>query len=853
MSLPIFNLATTIEIYNKEHHTHYAPYEDFGFAYLASDMLLQTNAAITGVNEGLNRYHLAAEEREALKKRKRFYQFYKSHLDSQYPLRPVPLSEDERTNLDAANQKIQYWGWANKWTAKLAQPETWQAWIENAPPVDKARLSELERQWEECAAFTCHSNESLYAAAKKILPSLTAHHKRARRQRFISFWMLPQAISRTYVDYVDSFLQAAKQMHAKVAIAMLWRLKAFDQNPATEGNHIIHWYQELHKIGVVPKAEISLEQRESLTAKQFHFFHHYIERYGDAETKEQLKTLSWFSKVGSSCLTCPVATASGLSLVPVEFAKEIPWRLKKPAWLYRGHNLRHTFFQTKGLLLISLKNFPDLEHVEVNLQDLSNAHGYLTTLQYKQQEIQQALKEVRQPTYKIGGYFQRHAKRFIQKWQAYLDNYQHKILEAKLQIAEKMAVQLQRCDSMDATRNAWSACCFVRKLLKTLREELNSCSNLLLKARLVQVEMSLVTTLSNYRVLKVMRAIADGKIMSQEKLDYLRDVTQSIFLYDKKMYSAFQELCCPQFIQMRALFDEALKVNQHTAHYTQAHVDRTLLLNTTLAQYGDEPIKQAQTQRVANKLPKYFLRYLEFLLGCGKSGEHYNHHQQAIEAMEHVIQALGCDIAFANKTLRVHAQDLQNLRQKALNKQGSWLLVYARAKALAQGMLSDCLEKRIHKDVITFDKQLFDFIRTDVELNLNDSTLCEIRKISDQHIEQQAATLHDLSVAPEQKTIVGLAGGSTAYIRELLELRKQVHQKKQHLLVSPHSLHEHSHLINALAVDLKNQLQQNSQPLAQTFIGFTASGRHPLFTKTYFNTQLFPTENKPTTPKSISI
>ncbi len=136
-------------------------------------------------------------------------------------------------------------------------------------------------------AFAHHSNRSLYTVAKKLLPALVEHQNNARRNLFFfSFWKLPQPISRAYITYSDNFLKEAQTLPRQMAASMLVRLQAFDKNRSSEGQPLIYMQQALQNFGINVSEEGIPAYREPLTAKEFHFFHHYIEQQGDSETKK---------------------------------------------------------------------------------------------------------------------------------------------------------------------------------------------------------------------------------------------------------------------------------------------------------------------------------------------------------------------------------------------------------------------------------------------------------------------------------------------------------------------------------------------------------------------------------------
>lgn len=853
MPLSIFNLAKTIETYNKERQHNYAPYEDFGFAYFEKTMLAQTNAAITIINTGLDRYHWTPQERAFLKKRKQYFRQYGKYFNDQVEA-PLRIAIEDDVGALEYQQKIQFWNWINALHAQLSKPETWEAWLKTVPLFNRARLLELKALWEKSAPFACHTNTSLYTSAKKLLPSLIEHHSSARRQLFWSFWEVPSDVSYAYQKYLDDFSEEANKVKPALAAHMLARLQVWGENKSTEGNTLIHLHQELQKIGVISKEEKIPSHSETLTAKQFNYFHHYIERHGDDETKKQLQSLSWLKQDNLICPTESLSTASTSFLVPKEFMQDVPRKLRKPAWLHRGHNLRHTFFQDKGLLFAALKTFPDMSNLQINLRDISNVFTHLNDLHHKQQKIQESVHELTLPVYKDLGYFQGHAKGVLQKWQNYLTDYHSKVIESKLHIAEKIAAQLQQCDPIEATLHAWSACCFIKKLIKTLHNDLRECPQEVLQQRLMQVEKSLTNTLSNYRILQLIVKLSAGKIISQEKMDYLRDVIDAIHLNDESMYAHFQEICQPHFSQMRKILDYELRANPSELHNPKFHIDRILALHLVLNQCSDEKTRQEHQQRISEKLPKYFLKYLETLLRCGQNGERFALYQPAINAFEQVILALDTGLLFANKSLSTHVKDLQMLREDALNKRGSWSLVQARCQALAQGLLSLYLDKRIQKDLATFDRQLFDFIKNDTELPFDETTVDELQKLSDHQIEKNLTHIEELSLTPEQKTLVGLNGGSCAYIRELLELRRTAYSQQRQILMPSISPSDKSQHIEILATNLKKSLQQNPKQSVYAFIGYTRSGRRELFTKSYFDTQLLNLESKsPPQPSTVNL
>ncbi len=557
--------------------------------------------------------------------------------------------------------------------------------------------------------------------------------------------------------------------------------------------------------------------------------------------KKALKTLSWLNPLHEPPKLLKVTTSTQTFLVPKVFEQDVPATSRKPNSWFKGHHLRHSFFQTKGLFLVSLQDMPAISKVSIMQNQLSPVIDAWMSLQQKQDAILQELDEGSKPTKPTLGILQGKTRNFLKKWNAYLVEQRTNMLNSKLQLIERMANHLQSFQDVGKTRDVWSLCSLLKKFIKKLKTDLLAYPDEKLTQRLHQVEQQIKPFVAHHRLIRLIDDIAAGKAMRPEDILEAGKLIQEMKEKDSNTHLAFLELCQPQLKQISKMLHAEWKAQPLEHRYPERHAKRLFHLHHIMTQCGDVILDLENQSGIAKRRPRYFLNYLMCLQACGSKGEKAEEAQVALEAMEEVLLTFETEDTFANKTITQHVKELKALREKALSQKDFWILIYARSNAVADIVQAGYLKKRLQKDVAKFDEQLFSLIRQDKKLPFNEVTIQEIQKLSDHYNQEKKASLDELTLAPEQKTILGLNGGHCAYIQDLLEIRKTIYSEQEAILSPSLSLDKRVHRTQALAKEVKQGLQKISTFTQHSFFSTKSSKHEELFTKTYLHPALVST------------
>ena len=215
----------------------------------------------------------------------------------------------------------------------------------------EAQLRELKNRWLHHGNFAHFGDRAL----------LRAYHTLSHIEEYVQFALteldelnaskspfkakLPNAFYEDYAKHLEQTLATIHGERQRITASMYERLRiAASQQDLTAGDTLMHTIKRLKALSVVKKDYASThKQQRTLSPEHFNQFHQAIFDKGDATTQKRTLELPWFNLKE----TLP---GQGLSLkagVAKQFglAKQIPKKLKKPEWLFKGTATRFHFFE----------------------------------------------------------------------------------------------------------------------------------------------------------------------------------------------------------------------------------------------------------------------------------------------------------------------------------------------------------------------------------------------------------------------------------------------------------------------------------------------------------------------------
>lgn len=664
--------------------------------------------------------------------------------------------------------------------------------------------------------------------AAKHLPELISYHRLARKElnSFRIRFKMPGPIREAYQNYLIQFEQSAQVARSQIIQSMVTRLEAWDNDYP---NAMLFMMDKIERAGIsLQNTQARPVDCDPLTSQHFLKFHQEIYRKGDAQAKEQLKKLSWFSKEKPIPLEIVEVQQNKIQIVPQAFAARIPVKKSWPEWMFKGSNTRYEFFKDKAFLLAQLNRAIDIGSVIINLDKRESITYLLTHIKNQENLISISLEDVAKTTKEKGlsKRLQGKTLQFIQDWENLLKDKRYQQIENKLISAEKIILALAdkfKNDPLSAAINCWEICSDLRTLLSEIEQNIHIYGlNNSLQERLKFTQNQIKDLLSLNRAYSNLMLLAKGNLIPEVEVSYLFDYTDLIRM--KGEYSAFFTLCQPQIIQINGQLKQLFK--QFSFHSkdeqdVQSVMDRILCLNAIMMRYGT----QEHNAVIQDQIFKFFLRYLEVVAAGASKSLQIN----AIQSAEEIILLIGQRVTFAGQTLDSYIEEIQKLR-----KESSQEVLKCRCLALAMQLANDFTDKRYDKDIETLDNNLRAIIQSDSTLNYSMANVETVLATRDQAI-QENKTLSELNLKKSRRVLIGFDNPSTAKVKELLEasITARVLQREMHQVIP---LKEKMLKARRLTSELKETLSPDTYKRLCT----SKSGRRLLFTKQYIEPGLIP-------------
>lgn len=270
--------------------------------------------------------------------------------------------------------------------SRILQDETkWKDWKKQLSPENDAfsRFNIRYINWQKHAKFAHYSPEAILMAAD-VLNELEWHIEAATREYRTRKFLLPTAARKSYGTYLQSFSQRIQAEKTALCWAMLTRLRLATARDRLTDNVLEDMASIIKKCNFKINVP-DLKPSSALTGVALNQFLHYLMKHGNTELNTKLKKLPWF-KVNRNLSLAVIKNNKQSFMVPATFQSLVPHKNKKPAVLFEGHNLRHSFFQKHADLLMDLARLGNMNvRVKYPDNDPFESCGWSELLQYEMQ------------------------------------------------------------------------------------------------------------------------------------------------------------------------------------------------------------------------------------------------------------------------------------------------------------------------------------------------------------------------------------------------------------------------------------------------------------------------------------
>lgn len=694
MFLPKFDLPQIIKDFNRRKEKIIKANENFGCPYLEASMLTDCNKMIDAINDSANLFYFSDEEAELLKQRGVKVKTWRSTVkNSPDSIRQIfnGFKQAYELSPELATKKNLY-DWRKQHHVAFSNTENWINLTRELLPLTEFR--QLKADWKQSESFALHSSKYLSVIATKWLPSLIEHHKLALKDLKWRYFSMPSTVYIAYRKYLKSFLEQAERLQQKLAVAMCDRLQVFVESKLTHADVVVH---VADKLKIEHPAAI-----EKLTSQQFVQFSHYIQKHGNSDTKNRWDKLNCFSPSS----TFPLQTVESKeikNIFPKLLADSIPDKPKKPAWLFKGVNLRYELCEKHALDFVALQQLPNVAQLEVDAKNIQSVTTVLSALQTNQQVANQLSEEIKNPPYSNLSRWHWRTHDFLKKYQGILYDYHHKTVAAQLLVAEKLAAAILQDSDTSVLKMPYDTSRVLSDLLQNLQSSTESSNDLVFKKRLQQLQAKCYEPLALNRVAHFIRKAAEGQVISEEDLYYIKTVLDNSATAKNPSWQQFTHQSSRNLLQillneLRCNPEAITKQERQLDHYSKIRQACNIL--QLLA-----PKYDAHT--ISKPLTKYFLYYLNAILRCGNESKDFAKHESVLVLFESVIDLFpkAHEIFIGNLSVAECLGNLKNLR-----RQKDWIEIQAEAESLAFTLGEKLLIKRVDKACNILDEQIKDLI-----------------------------------------------------------------------------------------------------------------------------------------------
>lgn len=694
MFLPKFDSPQIIKDFNQRKEKNIKPNENFGCPYLEASMLTDCNKMIDAINDSADLFYFSDEEAELLKQRGVKVKTWRSTVkNSPDSIRQIFNGFKQAYELppELASRRELY-DWRKQRHIAFSNTENWINLTHELIPLTE--FHQLKADWKRSEIFALHSSKCLSVIATKWLPSLIEHHKLALKDLKWHYFSMPSTVYIAYRKYLKSFLEQAEQLQQKLAAAMCDRLQVFVESKLTHADVVVHVAGKL-KIEYPPTTQ-------KLTAQQFAQFSHYIQKHGNTDTKNRWDKLSCFNS--SSAL--PLQTVGNKevkTIVPKLLAEYIPEKPNKPAWLFKGANLRYELCEKHALDFVVLHQLPNVTQLEVDANNIKSVTTALNALQTKQQLANKLLEEIKNPPYSNLSRWHWRTHNYLKQYQALLYYYHRKTVSAQLLVAEKLAAAILQDSDTSVLKMPYDASKVLSDLLQSLQSSTESSNDLIFKKRLQQLQAKCHEPLALNRVAHLVKKATQGQVISEEDLYYVKTVLDNSDTTKNLSWQQFTHQSSRNLLQillneLKRNPEAITKQERQLEHYSKIRQACNIL--QLLAPKYD-------AHSISKPLTKYFLYYLNAILRCSNESKAFAKHESLLVLFESVIDLFpkAHEVFIGNLSVAECLGNFKNLR-----RQKDWIEIQAEAESLAFTLGEKLLIKRVDKACNILDEQIKDLI-----------------------------------------------------------------------------------------------------------------------------------------------
>lgn len=694
MFLPKFDLPQVIRDFNHRKEKNIKTDASFGCPFLKKSLLADCTEMIDAINDAADLFYFSDEETALLQQRgtkiKTWRATAKSSNDS---IRKVFDRFKQAYELppELASKKALY-DWRKQHHIAFSNTENWINLTHELMPLTE--FHQLKADWKGSEIFALHSSRCLSVIATKLLPNLIEHHKLALKDLKWNYFSMPSTVYIAYRKYLKSFLEQAKQLQQKLADAMCDRLQVFVESKLTHADVVVHIADKL-------KIEHPLTT-EKLTSNQFLQFSHFIQKHGKADTKNRWEKLSCFNPSSIFPLQA-IGSKEVKNIVPTLLADSIPNKPRRPAWLFKGSNLRYEFCEKHALDFVALQQLPNVAQLEVDAKNIQSVTTALNAIQTKQQLANKLLEEIKNPPYSNLSRWHWRTHNYLKQYQGLLYDYHRKTVAAQLLVAEKLAEAILQNGDKSVLKMPYDASRVLSDLLQSLQSSTESSNDLIFKKRLQQLQAKCHEPLALKRVAHLVKKAAEGQVINEEDLFYVKTVLDNSETAKSSSWQQFTQQLSRNLLQillneLKRNPEAITKQERQLEHYSKIRQACNIL--QLLAPKYD-------AHSISKPLTKYFLYYLNAILRCGNESKAFAKNESLLVLFESVIDLFpkAHEIFIGNHSIAECLGKFKNLRA-----QKDWIEIQAEAESLAFTLGEKLLTKRVDNACNMLDEQIKDLI-----------------------------------------------------------------------------------------------------------------------------------------------
>jgi hypothetical protein len=340
--------------------------------------------------------------------------------------------------------------WYLDYSEILQSDEIWESYktAENINPDKIRKLEAMQKKWKRHASFAHYTSDALLYATD-ILTELEDHLKLAQVEFIRYGYKFEEKDRIEYHKHLELFLQAVQDQKKTLCEAMFIRWKLALQNNNLRADILVNMIQQLNQMGIIEEKEWSERQRQPQTREHnealFIKFYHYIANNAKPELKEAASlSISLLGEKPNEIIhLIPIKQDNDSFLIPKQFEANTPAYRKKPDFIFKGHNLRHDFFQDKQDLFFRLIQLRGLKVAITHYERLPEDPLWIE-LQSLCRLIESHITISEQKI--IRGFFARYkmkSNQFLKEWQDFLTNQQKVVLLYQLEFLENFASNIK--------------------------------------------------------------------------------------------------------------------------------------------------------------------------------------------------------------------------------------------------------------------------------------------------------------------------------------------------------------------------------------------------------------------------